>query len=81
MDDFTKCVDETVKNGRVSLKCKLGFWAVEAENSDSVYTEAVHYWQQYARDGEYSSIIGGESAVEKLPKFLDGLKPGDTPGI
>lgn len=66
LNDFCKCVDETVEDGRVSIKCKLGLWSVEAKDSDSVYLEAFHYWRQYADDGEYSEIIGGQSVVEKM---------------
>ena len=64
--DFPKCVTESVVDGRTSLKCKLGLWEVSSTDTDSVYLEAFHYWQQYADDGEYSSIIGGESVIEKI---------------
>jgi hypothetical protein len=30
--------------------------------------DALHYFEQYKLDGEYSSIIGGESVIEKLMK-------------
>lgn len=66
LTDFTKCVDETVVDGRTSLACKLGLWEVSSSDSDSVYLEAFHYWRQYADDGEYSSIIGGLSVTENL---------------
>jgi hypothetical protein len=66
LEDFTKCVDETVEDGRTCLKCKLGLWSVEAKDSDRVYLDAFHYWRQYADDGEYSSIIGGPTVVDKM---------------
>ena len=66
LEDFTRCVDESIKDGRTSIRCKLGLWSVDAVDSDSVYLEAFHYWRQYADDGEYSSIIGGQSVVDKI---------------
>jgi hypothetical protein len=69
LDDFFKCVDESIEDGRTSLKCKLGLWSVEAKDSDSVYLEAFHYWQQYAGDGEYSSLIGGPTVIDKMMQF------------
>lgn len=67
LSDFYKCVTKRKrKNGKVSINCKLGLWAVSAPDEDSATIEALRYWQQYARDGEYSSIIGGQSIVEKL---------------
>jgi len=68
LTDFTECVDESMEGGRVTLKCKLGLWSVSAADSDSVYLEAFHYWRQYNDDGEYSSILGGESVMDKLLK-------------
>ena len=68
LDDFNKCVNETTEGGRVSLECKLGLWSVSCTDSDRVYLDAYHYWRQYAADGEYSSIIGGESVTQKLMK-------------
>lgn len=66
LSDFVECVDESTKDGRATLKCKLGLWSVSAADSNSVYLEAFHYWQQYNDDGEYSSILGGESVNDKL---------------
>ena len=66
LEDFTKCVDGSEKDGRISIKCKLGLWSVDAVDSDSVYLEAFHYWRQYADDGEYSCSIGGPSVVDKM---------------
>lgn len=66
LNDFTKCVDETRDGDRVSIKCKLGLWSVESTDIGSIYIEAFHYWQQYAGDGEYSSIIGGPTVMDNL---------------
>ena len=69
LSQFTRCIDESVDDdGRVSLSCKFGLWEVSSLDSDSVYLEAFHYWMQYKDDGEYSSIIGGESVIDKLAK-------------
>lgn len=66
--DYAKCIDEFETDNGVEICCKLGLWSVSGPDSDSVYVEAFNYWQQYASDGEYSSIIGGESVIEKLTK-------------
>ena len=66
LQDFAKCVNETVEGGRTSIECKLGLWSVGATDVDLVYLEAFHYWKQYADDGEYSSIIGGPSVMDKM---------------
>ncbi len=66
LEQFEKCTTSTIVNGRISLKCKLGLWEVEANDSDRVYLEAFHYWRQYKNDGEYYRLIGGESPKDKL---------------
>ena len=60
LEKFSMCVDSTEKDGRTSIKCKLGLWSVEASDSDRVYIDAFHYWRQYKADGEYHSLIGGD---------------------
>ena len=68
MDDFEKCVKRKALNYTYRIDCILGLWGVESDSKTLVESEAFHYWQQYANDGEYSSIIGGESVIEKLRK-------------
>ena len=64
---FNKCVIKRKrKNAKWSINCKMGLWGVESDNKDTAMCEALHYWQQYKSDGEYSSIIGGQSVIEKL---------------
>tara|TARA_R110000851_G_C12690284_1_gene524854 strand:- start:32 stop:259 length:228 start_codon:yes stop_codon:yes gene_type:complete len=67
VSDFRKCISTRYDGVKWRIDCKLGLWGVEAppprENAEQ---EAFHYWQQYASDGEYSSIIGGQSVIEKL---------------
>ncbi len=70
LEDFTTCVIETEEDGRTSLECKLGLWSVSCSDTDSVYLEAFHYWQQYNEDGEYYKILGGESPAEKLVRTI-----------
>lgn len=64
--DFDKCVNKIELKGVYYVNCKLGLFGCSGANQDQVLSEAFHYWQQYASDGEYSSIIGGESVIEKL---------------
>ena len=54
------------KCGRTDIDCKLGLWGVSAPTEDMATHQAVHYFRQYRDDGEYSSIIGGKSAIERL---------------
>jgi hypothetical protein len=67
VNDFRKCINVKYDGVRWYIACKLGLWGVEAppprENAER---EAFHYWQQYASDGEYSSIIGGKNVVETM---------------
>lgn len=43
-----------MKNGRVEIHCKKGLWGVDAPDSDTADSEAMHYFQQYYEDGEYN---------------------------
>ena len=66
--DFDKCVKRQTKGNLFSIECKRGLWSAEGSNTNKavVEDEAMHYWRQYAHDGEYSSIIGGKSVVEMI---------------
>ena len=64
--DFNKCVDIIHKGSVVEIDCKLGLWGVSGTAQEDVYRDALSYWQQYKEDGEYSSILGGESVIDKL---------------
>jgi hypothetical protein len=67
VSDFRKCVNIKYDGVRWYIDCKLGLWSVDAPPPrEAAEKEAFNYWQQYARDGEYSSIIGGKSVTEKL---------------
>ena len=67
MNDFDKCtVKKERKNGKTTIDCKLGLWGVEAPSAKMAMREAVYYFEQYKEDGEYSSILGGESVFDKL---------------
>ena len=73
LDKFSMCVDSTEKDGRISIKCKLGLWSVDAGDSDRVYIDAFHYWRQYKADGEYHSLIGGDDPKTALMKSIKPL--------
>ena len=65
-DDFKKCT-HTIFDGHVwDISCKLGLWGVYSECKDTAQDEALHYFNQYKEDGEYSSILGGKSVIELL---------------
>ena len=67
LKEFYKCVTQRKrKNGKWSINCKMGLWGTESNNKETAMCEALHYWLQYKRDGEYSSIIGGKNVVETL---------------
>ena len=66
MNDFEKCIKRKAKSYSYSIKCKLGLWSVDASTKAECEDEALHYWQQYKSDGEYSSIIGGKTVIEVL---------------
>ncbi len=64
--DFYKCVDVKWRKYGVTIDCKLGLWGVDAPTHQEAMREAAHHFEQYKSDGEYSSIIGGESVLDKL---------------
>jgi len=67
MSDFEKCTTKKVsKCGLVDIECKLGLWGVSASCAEDAMREAIHYFNQYKADGEYSSIIGGKSTRDIL---------------
>ena len=69
LEKFLKCTTKPIhKDGRFVIKCNLGLWSVEAYHKHLVITEAMHYFRQYANDGEYSEFIGGKTASENLQK-------------
>jgi len=66
-EKFLKCTTKTIrKDGHTTVSCKKGLWSVEAYHEINAVTEAMHYFRQYASDGEYSDIIGGKTAFEVL---------------
>jgi len=69
-EKFEKCIKRKESGLIYKIDCILGLWGVEGGCKEVVETEAFHYWQQYESDGEYSSIIGGQSVIEKLKQQL-----------
>ena len=52
---FEKWVElKTKENGRYEAKCKKGNWSVDAPSKNQATQEAMHYFMQYAQDGEYT---------------------------
>jgi len=42
------------QNGHL-IGCKKGLWEVEGNTLESVFSEALHYFLQYWKDGEYTT--------------------------
>ena len=70
INDYEKCIRRKIIGDRLQIECVLGLWEVESSSIEDCEKEARHYWNQYMLDGEYSSIIGGESVKEVLKKTL-----------
>ena len=64
LEAFPKCTTAREYGGRISIKCKLGLWGVDAPDRSTAFNEAISYFQLYLADGEYSDIIGGLSALD-----------------
>ena len=65
-EDFAKCTSTVFDGDSWDISCNLGLWSVFAADKAQAQDEALHYFSQYKEDGEYSSIIGGQSVVEKI---------------
>lgn len=70
--EMEKCTTYKRNGGTCSIKCKLGLWSVSGPYGLKLINEAAHYFEQYKSDGEYSSILGGESAMDKLKSTAQG---------
>lgn len=66
--DFEKCTRYKNHGDVHHYECRLFLWHTASSNKKEAERKAFHYWQQYASDGEYSSIIGGESVIDKLTR-------------
>jgi hypothetical protein len=52
---FDMCVNRS-KDGK-AIDCKLGLWGVASGSKERTESEALHYWIQYFRDGEYNHLL------------------------
>jgi hypothetical protein len=52
-EDFEKCVTRSADG----ISCNLGLWSVSGPDVERVECEALHYWFQYFRDGEYNALL------------------------
>ena len=67
LEELRRCSNtKKRKDGLVTIECKLGLWSVDAYHEINAVYGALHYFRQYKSDGEYSSIIGGESVIDNL---------------
>ncbi len=70
MTDIEKCTTYRRVGDVCTISCNLGLWSVSGEYGLVLMNEANHYFEQYKSDGEYSSIIGGKTVVEKLKEQI-----------
>lgn len=66
MSHFNRCTTRRTSQGIHTIECKLGLWGVSSADKKQVESEAQYYFSQYKLAGEYSSIIGGKSVIDKL---------------
>ena len=66
MTEYNQCTVTTKKGDTITITCKLNQWSVKGNDLERVTNEARHYFNQYKRDGEYSSIIGGPSVIDVI---------------
>ena len=59
MNDFKKCIKTTIEGDRLTVDCKLGLWSVSGPmvDGDKINDEALHYFMQYKKDGEYNKLL------------------------
>ncbi len=58
VSDFDKCVIYQNRiDGAVKISCQLGLWSVSGPHIEAVEREAMHYWIQYYKDGEYNKLL------------------------
>lgn len=67
---FERCTEINRSKDRVKISCRLGLWGVDSPTLQQAVDEAKGYFLQYLDDGEYSSIIGGKSVIEKLKEKI-----------
>ena len=55
---FDRCTEtKLIQNGSMEIHCKRGLWYVLGRDHKRVKLEALNYWVQYLRDGEYDEIL------------------------
>lgn len=54
---FDKCTTETKNKYGWNYECKLNLWGVSCKGKKAARDEALNYFQQYLRDGEYDSLL------------------------
>ena len=55
---FDRCTEtKMMKDGAIQIHCKIGLWSVYGIDHARVQAEALHYFSQYLRDGEYADLL------------------------
>jgi hypothetical protein len=44
-------------DGSFTYRCRLGFWSVNSTDRVWLRGEAMRYWIQYWKDGEYTKLV------------------------
>ena len=59
MTDLEKCANFTFDGDQVTFACKLGLWSVSGHIRQAfcLNDEALHYFNQYKKDGEYKKLL------------------------
>lgn len=71
IEDFKECTSTLFDGDTWDISCNLGLWSVSAPDQETAQDEALHYFRQYKKDGEYSSIIGGKTVIEALMEIKE----------
>ena len=71
MTELEQCANYSRSGKQCTISCKLGLWEVNGTFGLALINEASNYFEQYKKDGEYSSILGGESVIDVLTKNRD----------
>ena len=66
LSDMEKCTTYKREGEMCTISCNLGLWSVSRRYGLELISEALHYFEQYKADGEYSEIIGGKTVLETL---------------
>lgn len=74
MEEFDACTAYQRQGDTAEITCRFGMWSVRGPYGLKLIDEAMGYFQQYKLDGEYASIIGGDSVADRLRESMMEVK-------